>query len=270
MRCARQTKSTNQIEVANSIGNTNVWTTLTTVVFTQSPQIWYDTISPPNVQRYYRAVVQGGSLPVAPAGFVWLPGGRFTMGSPDTQEDRRSDEEPQTEVTLTHGFYICHHEVTQGEYLAVTDSNPSYFTGDTNRPVEQVTWFEATNYCGQLTLQERAAGRIPTNWVYRLPTEAEWEDACRAGTTNRFYYGDDPGYTLLGHHSLARHSPLCFPSLRSCPRAFPALAPPESPPDHAELSLVDLALACVRQTRAQAAPLRGEFHRGAAPLIQQP
>ncbi len=143
--------STNQIQAANSIGNTNVWTTLTNIVLAQSPQIWYDTISPPNVQRYYRAVVWSGPRPLVPAGFVWLPGGRFTMGSPDTEEGRQSDEGPQTEVTLTHGFYICQHEVTQGEYLAVTGSNPSYFTGDTNRPVEQVSWNDATNYCGQLT-----------------------------------------------------------------------------------------------------------------------
>jgi len=196
-----QVGSTNQIEAANTVGNTNVWTSLATVVLTQSPQIWYDTISPPNVQRYYRAVVQEGSRPLVPAGFVWLPGGRFTMGSPDTEQGRQGDEGPQTEVTLTHGFYICQHEVTQGEYLAVTGTNPSYFTGDTNRPVEQVTWFEATNYCGQLTTLEQAAGRIPTNWVYRLPTEAEWEYACRAGTTNRFYYGDDPGYTLVGQYA---------------------------------------------------------------------
>ena len=196
-----QIGSTNQIETANTVGNTNIWTSLAKVVLTQSPQIWYDTISLPNVQRYYRAIAQGGSRPLAPAGFVWLPGGRFMMGSPDTEQDRQSNEGPQTEVTLARGFYLCQHEVTQGEYLDVVGSNPSYFTGNTNRPVENVTWFEATNYCALLTAGEHGAGRIPTNWVYRLPTEAEWEFACRAGTTNRFYYGDDPGYTLLGEYA---------------------------------------------------------------------
>jgi formylglycine-generating enzyme required for sulfatase activity len=94
------------------------------------------------------------------------------------------------------------YEVTQGEYLAVMGSNPSWFTGDSNRPVENMTWFDATNYCGALTQRERAAGRIATNSVFRLPTEAEWEYACRAGTSDRrFSYGDDPGYTSLSNYA---------------------------------------------------------------------
>jgi formylglycine-generating enzyme required for sulfatase activity len=196
-----QIGSTNQIEATDAFGDTNIWTSLATVVLTQSPQTWYDTIPAPNVQRFYRAVVQGGPRPLAPAGFVWLPGGRFTMGSPDSEQGRGTDEGPQTQVTLTHGFYLCQHELTQGEYLDVIGTNPSYFPGDTNRPVEQVSWNDATNYCAQLTAREQSAGRIPTNWVYRLPTEAEWEYACRAGSTNAFYYGEDPGYTLLGEYA---------------------------------------------------------------------
>jgi formylglycine-generating enzyme required for sulfatase activity len=91
------------------------------------------------------------------------------------------------------------YEVTQGEYVAMMGSNPSSFTGNLNRPVEQVTWYEATNYCARLTAQERTTGRLPAGWVYRLPTEAEWEYAARAGTTTRFSYGDDPGYAQLGN-----------------------------------------------------------------------
>jgi len=92
------------------------------------------------------------------------------------------------------------YEVTQGEYLAVLGSNPSLFqphnaTADTSRPVVPVTWFDATSYCGQLTERDRTAGRIAANSVYRLPTEAEWEYACRGWTSTPFSYGDDPGRT---------------------------------------------------------------------------
>jgi formylglycine-generating enzyme required for sulfatase activity len=133
--------------------------------------------------------------------FVWIAPGTFTMGSPVSEQDCDPDEGPQTVVTLTHGFFMGRTEVTQGQYQDVMGSNPSYFTGDPNRPVEQVTWYDATNYCGKLTAAERAAGRLPAGYVYRLPTEAEWEYACRAGTTTRFSYGDDPGYLQLGNYA---------------------------------------------------------------------
>src|SRR5260370_857568 len=98
-------------------------------------------------------------------------------------------------VTISRGFWMGKYLVTQGDYLAVVGSNPSFFTSaygfsdDLTRPVEQVTWYDATNYCALRTQQERAGGLIPTNYVYRLPTESEWEYACRAGTTTAFYLG---------------------------------------------------------------------------------
>jgi formylglycine-generating enzyme required for sulfatase activity len=119
---------------------------------------------------------------------VWISPGTFVMGSPTSEVGRYADETQHT-VTLTHGFYMGKYEVTQGEYLALMGSNPSSWTGNLYRPVDHVNWFDATNYCGQLTQQEQAAGRLPAGWVYRLPTESEWEYACRAGTTNAFNFG---------------------------------------------------------------------------------
>ena len=132
---------------------------------------------------------------------IWIKPGTFVMGSPDSEVDRHTNEGPQTVVTLAKGFWMGHHEVTQAEYQTVIGSNPSWFTGDLNRPVEGVSWNDATNYCRLLTAGERTAGRLPAGWGYRLPTEAEWEYACRAWTTTRFSYGDDQGYTNLTNYA---------------------------------------------------------------------
>jgi formylglycine-generating enzyme required for sulfatase activity len=136
----------------------------------------------------------------APSNMVWISPGSFVMGSPAT-EPMREENETQHTVTLTKGFCMGRFEVTQAEYLAVMGNNPSYFTTndfygnpispDLSRPVERVNWFDATNYCAQLTARERSAGRLPDGYVYRLPTESEWEYACRAGTTTPFHYGNE-------------------------------------------------------------------------------
>lgn len=149
--------------------------------------------------RFYRAFAQQVPTEVVPRpNMVWISPGTFIMGSPASEAQRLLDE-TQHRVTLTKGFYVCKYMVTQGDFLALMGINPGYFTTqdafgnpispDLNRPVEQVSWYEATNYCAQLTQQEQAAGRLPSGWVYRLPTESEWEYACRAGTTSAFYYG---------------------------------------------------------------------------------
>jgi formylglycine-generating enzyme required for sulfatase activity len=140
---------------------------------------------------------------------VFIPPGTFRLGSPTNEVDRLSSEGPQTAVTISRGFWIGKYEVTQGEFTAMGSSNPSWFNGnrtaqgganygtDLSRPVEEVSWDGAVAYCEQLTTRERAAGRIATNSVYRLPTEAEWEYACRGWTSTRFSDGEDPSYTNL-------------------------------------------------------------------------
>ena len=132
---------------------------------------------------------------------VFVASNTFNMGSPNSERERNANEGPQTTVTLSRGFWIGKYEVTQGEYQDVMGSNPSVFPGDPSRPVSSVSWIDATNYCARLTERELAAGRIPFGSKYRLPTEAEWECAARAGTTTRFSYGDDLAYTGLGAHA---------------------------------------------------------------------
>ena len=147
-------------------------------------------------KRFYKA-----ALFVPPTNMVYIAPNTFVMGSPITELHRDTNEGPQTTVTLSRGYWIGKFEVTQGEYLDVTGTNPSFFPGDLTRPVSSVSWPDATNYCGLLTARELAAGRIPAGYRYRLPTEAEWECAARAGTTTRFSYGDDTNYTDLPDHA---------------------------------------------------------------------
>jgi formylglycine-generating enzyme required for sulfatase activity len=131
---------------------------------------------------------------------VLIPPGEFMMGSPDSEEGRDSDEGPQHRVRITRPFYFGMYQVTQGQYERVMGTNPSAFSRDgrnsdrvsgqdTSRfPVENVSWNDAVEFCRKLSAlpAERSAGR-----EYRLPTEAEWEYACRAGTTTRFHFGND-------------------------------------------------------------------------------
>jgi formylglycine-generating enzyme required for sulfatase activity len=112
--------------------------------------------------------------------FAWCPPGTFVMGSRRTEADSQLYE-TQHKVTLTKGFYIGVHPVTQAQWRAVMGSNPSHFKGD-HLPVEQVSWEQCHEFCNRLGQKDGKR--------YRLPTEAEWEYACRAGTTTSFYFGE--------------------------------------------------------------------------------
>lgn len=147
--------------------------------------------------------VGGGPDPavVPRAGMVWIPPGVFTMGSPPDERERDLDEGPLTRVVLPEGFWIGQHEVTQAEYLALMGTNPSHHEGQALHPVEKVSWQDAADYGRRLTALERDAGNLPEGYAYRLPTEAEWEYACRAGTTTRFSFGDDADAALIRDHA---------------------------------------------------------------------
>ncbi|MDR1216476.1 MAG: formylglycine-generating enzyme family protein [Treponema sp.] len=155
----------------------------------------------------------GGGSPM-PANMVRIAGGTFTMGSP-TSEVSRDGDETQHQVTISKPFYIGKYEVTQKEWVEVMGSNPSNWKGD-NLPVERVSWYEVIEYCNKRSEKERLTpaytidktrsdgnnsnGSDNVKWIvtwnrnangYRLPTEAEWELACRAGTSTPFYTGNN-------------------------------------------------------------------------------
>ncbi|MBL8735346.1 MAG: formylglycine-generating enzyme family protein [Planctomycetes bacterium] len=137
--------------------------------------------------------IEVAAPPPASLNMVPIAAGMFQMGSPVTPlyvapYNNQPTAQPVHAVTITRPFWMGKYEVTQAEYQAVMGSNPSYFLG-ANLPVERVFWNQAVAYCDALTVQEAAAGRLPSGYEYRLPTEAEWEYCCRAGTTTEFHYG---------------------------------------------------------------------------------
>jgi formylglycine-generating enzyme required for sulfatase activity len=125
---------------------------------------------------------------------IWCPPGKFTMGSPQAEADRRSSED-QTEVTFTKGFWLGQTELNQGNWQAVMKTKPwkgeATVKEGADFPATKMSWNDAAEFCKKLTEQERKAKRLPADWEYALPTEAQWEYACRAGTTTAFSFGDD-------------------------------------------------------------------------------
>jgi formylglycine-generating enzyme required for sulfatase activity len=136
-----------------------------------------------------RAGIKDATVTLALDGNVTLklaliPAGKFLMGSPRDEKDRRDYEGPRHEVTISKPFYMGVLAVTQEQYERVMGKNPSTFKGAQN-PVETLYWDDAVEFCLRLSMK--------TGHAVRLPTEAEWEYACRAGSKGRFSFGDDDG-----------------------------------------------------------------------------
>ena len=115
--------------------------------------------------------------------FVLIPAGTFMMGLPDSDPDSARDEKPAHQVTLSQAFYLGKYPVTQAQWEAVMGTNPSRFKG-AGRPVERVSWNDVQAFMQKLNEREGVDH-------YRLPTEAQWEYACRAGSSTRYHFGDD-------------------------------------------------------------------------------
>jgi formylglycine-generating enzyme required for sulfatase activity len=131
-------------------------------------------------------VVQANSIGMK---LVLVPPGEFLMGAADSEKDAEGEKpQPPHRVRITKPFYLGVYLVTQAEYERVMQAKPSHFAPEPKRPVDQVSWGDAEEFCQKLSAlpEEKALGR-----VYRLPTEAQWEYACRAGTTTRWSCGDD-------------------------------------------------------------------------------
>jgi formylglycine-generating enzyme required for sulfatase activity len=115
--------------------------------------------------------------------FVLIQPGEFMMGS-----NSANNEQPSHMVQITQPFYLGTFPVTQGEYQVIVGKNPSRFSGDARLPLESISWDDAVTFCNRIS---ESPGEVQHGMRYRLPTEAEWEYACRAGSTGQWCFGDD-------------------------------------------------------------------------------
>ena len=165
---------TNQIQCCTNLSQTN-WVVLTNLLVAQSPYWFEHLAAPPASQRFYRVAALAST---SPPNMALIPAGSFTMGS-----NENPNEQPTHTVTIEQPFLMGKYEVTQAQWPAVMGTTPSYFTGNPNRPVDSVSW----NDCQGFITALNALGQ----GTFRLPSEAEWEYACRAGTTARWGFGDN-------------------------------------------------------------------------------
>jgi len=146
----------------------------------------------------------GYTVPDADIVLRWVPEGTFRMGSLEDEPGRKPDESPITRVTISRGFWLGKFEITQSQWTAVMGTTPAFFQGDPLLPVEQVAWDDAVTFCTRLNERERSAGRLPEGYVYQLPTEAQWEYACRAGSHEGVRRSDLPDFAWFRENTRAR------------------------------------------------------------------
>jgi formylglycine-generating enzyme len=144
-------------------------------------------------QQSFRGRYAGQEREIDGVAICWCPPGAFVMGSPRGEPERRADED-QVRVTLTRGFWIAKYETTQGQWHRISGDLPgaptSQLPAGTSYPVGNVNFAETEAFCRQLTLRSRRLALLPDDWEFRLPTEAQWEYACRAGSTTATAFGD--------------------------------------------------------------------------------
>src|SRR5262245_53675097 len=147
----------------------------------------------PVVPSVFNGSKAGDEREVAGVKLCWCPAGKFMMGSPPTEPERRPGED-QVEVTLTKGFWMAKYEATQGQWKRLVGKLPGELTAELpegdDYPVGNVNFAETEAFCRKLTELGRQSGQLPKDWEFRLPTEAQWEYACRAGTTTATSFGD--------------------------------------------------------------------------------
>ncbi|MEM1223343.1 MAG: SUMF1/EgtB/PvdO family nonheme iron enzyme [Verrucomicrobiota bacterium] len=140
------------------------------------------------------ALGKNWTVPYVGLSCQWVPSGSYAMGSPLEEHGRLPNEGPLTAVRLSEGFWVATFETTQQQYTAIMESNPAAIQGP-RKPVDSVTWSEAKEFCQKLNEIEAKANRLPEGYMYRLPTEAEWEYAARAQSGSPFFFGDQADVT---------------------------------------------------------------------------
>ncbi|MGC9329894.1 MAG: formylglycine-generating enzyme family protein, partial [Candidatus Hinthialibacter sp.] len=154
------------------------------------------TVEQPSKAREWVVDLPGLKEGETPLAMRLIPAGSFQMGSPESEEGHEENESPVHSVTISRDFYLGKYEITQAQWIAVMETNPSTEYGP-NFPVNRVNWYDCQDFLRRLN-------KIVNKGKFRLPTEAEREYACRAGTTTMTYFGDNPTPEMLEEHAWMR------------------------------------------------------------------